>query len=242
MGLFDGLFNKKSADGLPESFSGLYKETEVSEKRGKFDLQYGFRCLEKLYRMGTDAVTQNNTRIDIDKFLDRMQDLAEVYKTGSYWWSDGSYKHPDRVCDLDLNKSYACYMLGVAAAAMVTNDFQRDYVINTADAHLLVIEMYVKSGIGMAEGYLHSPDPKVSDRRYAASHLAMAVLLSCGKYGNHYLSLKYESYATQALRALIPLQDMLLANEPLSWYADKCVSASILSENDSVIKAIRALG
>lgn len=242
MGFLDGLLNKKGADGLPDSFSGLYKETEVSGKRGQFDLQYGFRCLEKLYRMGTEAVAQNNTRLDIDKFLDRMEDLAEVYKTGNYWYSDGSCKHPDRVCDPDLNKSYACYMLGAAAASMVTNDFKKEYAINTADAHLTVIEMFLKSGIGMAEGYLHSPDPNVSDRRYAASQLAMAVLLCCNRFGKHYLELEYTGYAKQALKAMIPLRDMLLASEPLSWYADRCVSSRILSENDNIIQSIRELG
>ena len=244
MKFLSDLFNKKGADGLPENFSGLYKETEISESRGQFDLYYGFRCLEKLYKLGIDAIKQNNLGFDIDKFILRMKNLAEVYETGEYWYDakDG-YRHPEKVCEKDLHKAYACYMLGAEAASMATNDFKKEYAMSSIDAQVSVIKMFLKSGIGMAEGYLHSPDPNVSDRKYAASQLVMAVMLSYMRFGGQCYDSNYSNYASQALEALISLRDMLLKDQPLSWYADKVVESGLLKEETSaVIAEIRQLG
>lgn len=243
MGLFDHLFGKKSADGLPEGLSALHKATD--EEKNKGNREYAFRCLQKIYQLGVEAVAKHDTRFDGEKFIPRIDTLANAYKSGKMGWHDesGEYQYAD-ICEPDLNKAYACYLLGAEVASMCTNDFKKDYVLNCATKKL-VIGMYERAGTGMINGYIHSPDPKVSDQRYAASMFVMAIMLGRARYGMdadgiHWVDSNVSHPIKAALEALIPLQHML-GDYPLSWYADEIISAHILSEDDDPIPQIRQL-
>lgn len=217
MGLFDKILVKKGADGLPESFAALYKATDYTQKG--YDVHYGFRCLEKMYEIGKKAVIEDNMSagdlgaIKGDHYFPRIQDLAEVYKTGEYWYDndDEGRRYYFKVCEPDMAKHYGCYASMAYAAQKLTKDFTKEYALKD-DTMNEVPNYFLQAGIGYAEGYLKSPVANIKSKEMAVSFLDTAFELGCKRYGYkpQMIFSKDTSYiAWRALEELAELSDYL---------------------------------
>lgn len=217
MGLFDKILVKKGADGLPESFAALYKATDYTQKG--YDVHYGFRCLEKMYEIGKKAVIEDNMSagdlgaIKGDHYFPRIQDLAEVYKTGEYWYDndDEGRRYYFKVCEPDMTKHYGCYVSMAYAAQKLTKDFTKEYALKD-DAMNEVPNYFLQAGIGYSQGHLKSPVASKKTKEFAVSFLDMAFELGCKRYGYNpgLIFSKDTSYiAESALHELTKLSDYL---------------------------------
>ena len=246
MGLFDKILVKKGADGLPESFAALYKTTDYTQKG--YDVHYGFRCLEKMYEIGKKAVIEGKMSagdlgaIKGDHYFPRMQDLAEVYKTGEYWYDndDEGRRYYFKVCEPDMAKHYGCYVSMAYAAQKLTKDFTKEYALKD-DAMNEVPNYFLQAGIGYSQGHLKSPVASKKTKEFAVSFLDMAFELGCKRYGykpQWYLSKDTSTIAYSALHELIKLSDYL--TYPLSDYV-KRGERNNLTFSEETIKKIKEI-
>lgn len=239
MGLFDKVFTKKGSDGLPESFSALYKATDYSQKG--YDVHYGFRCLEKMYKIGHEAALKGEMStgefvgaIKADLYFPRIENLAKVYETGEYWYDneDEGRRYHFKVCEPDMVKYYQCYASMSYAASKLTNNFTKEYMLKESVMRQ-VPEYVLKTGIGYSQGYLKSVSDKVKSKSMAVSFLDTAFDLCCRGYGltTEYVSLygiteKPSEVACLALEELIALKDFL-EYRSLSSYVKKAQESKI---------------
>lgn len=217
MGLFDKLLVKKGEDGLPESFAALYKATNCEQKG--YDVHYGFRCLEKMYRIGKQALAEEKMSggdfgtIKSDHFFPRITDLAEVYKDGEYWYDDveKGKLYRFKVCEPDMAKHYECFATLADAAEKLSRNFSKNYVLQN-DTMNRVPDYFLQAGIGYARGYLKSTSADIKSKKIAAIYLTKAFELGCQRYGyipDYYLSEDTSFVANHALKELVELSEYI---------------------------------